>query len=166
MRCGIYGFLYGSAPLGFGRRAVVQPEHGAVFARCFRLQTGRAGTWRQPRAVCDVQLNPCTEQVPWACGSDSDAHSALSRFRDSVFDCLSSRGSRKSRDLAVMFHMKQFLFLPMFHVERSSGFSVRQTAARPIPPPACHSERQRRISRLQGQPILHVRRFFVAGSSE
>ena len=33
--CGIFGFLSGSAPpaaLGFGRRAVVQPENGAIFA--------------------------------------------------------------------------------------------------------------------------------------
>ena len=40
VRCGIIGFLYGSAPpaaQGFGRRAVVQPENGAIFADLYRF---------------------------------------------------------------------------------------------------------------------------------
>ena len=36
------------------------------FSRVFQIQAGRAWTWGQPRAVSDVHLNPCTEQVPWA----------------------------------------------------------------------------------------------------
>ena len=38
MRCWICGFLYGSAPLGFGGRAVVQPENGAIFADFFKFR--------------------------------------------------------------------------------------------------------------------------------
>ncbi len=94
---------------------------------------------------------------PAASGRDSGAHWALSRFRDSASDCLSSRGSRKTLSLAVMFHVKQFLFLPVLNVKQSC-FSVRQAAARPIPSLLCHSERQRRIFALDLQAVVSVGR--------
>ena len=36
--CGIFGFLSGGATLGFGRRAVVQPGNGAIFAGFFKFK--------------------------------------------------------------------------------------------------------------------------------
>ena len=36
-----------------------------------------SGTWRFPRAVCGRAVETCTGQVPWPCGGDSGAHSAL-----------------------------------------------------------------------------------------
>jgi len=38
VRCGIFGFLYGNASLGWKGRAVVQPGNGAVFAGCCRFK--------------------------------------------------------------------------------------------------------------------------------
>ena len=38
VRCGIIGFLYGSASLGFKGRAVVQPGDGAIFAGPYRFR--------------------------------------------------------------------------------------------------------------------------------
>ncbi len=170
-------FLDGSAPLGIGRRAVLyrKPVHSLRALMQIANRTSR--TWRQPRAVCVRAVKPVRRTSSAGFAGDSGAHSALSRVCAAGSDCLSSRGSRKSMGLGVMFHVKQFLFLPVFHGKQSC-FSVRQAAARPVPPPACHSDVptqscaptrsccQRRISQLRGQPILHVRRFFVAGSSE
>ena len=51
-----------------------------------------------------------------------------------------------------MFHVKQFLFLPMFHVKQPWGFSARQTAARPIPPSRCHSERSEESPNVKANP--------------
>ena len=56
-----------------------------------------------------------------------------------------------------MFHVKQFLFLPLFHVEQSC-FSVRQTAARPIPPSRCHSERSEESVHWKAQAVVLVKR--------
>ena len=85
------------------------------------IQAGRACEGRQPRAVSVRAAETCAGQVLRPYGGDSGAHSALSRFRDSGSDCLSSRGSRKTRSLAVMFHVKQCLLLPVFHGEQSCG---------------------------------------------
>ena len=116
------------------------------------IQAGRACEGRQPRAVSVRAAETCAGQVLRPYGGDSGAHSAISRFRDSASDCLSSRGLRKTRSLAVMFHVKQFLFLPMFHVKQPWGFSARQTAARPVPPPACHSERSEESPNFEANP--------------
>ena len=130
-----------------------EPEHDVNPARSVFVQLKHAQT------MSDAPTQSC-----WPCGRDSGAHSALSRFRVSGSESLSSRGSRITR-----------LFGLLFHVKHSSDISA---AARPVSPPRCHSDAptqscaptqlccQRRISQLQGQPILHVRRFFVAGSSE
>ena len=50
-----------------------------------------------------------------------------------------------------LFHVKQCLFLPRFHVKQSC-FSVTQTAARPIPSPACHSERSEESPNYKANP--------------
>ena len=89
-----------------------------------------------------------------------------SRFRDSGSDRLTSRGSRKSRGLAIQFYVKQFLFLSMFHVEQSC-FSVRSDTDHPISPPACHSERQRRIFALERTSRSFSRKtVFITSPSE
>ena len=62
-------FLYGSAPpasQGFGRRAVLYRKPVHSLRVLLQIADRTSGTCGQPRAVCDVQLNPCTEQVPWA----------------------------------------------------------------------------------------------------
>ena len=144
-------FLDGSAPLGIGRRAVLyrKPVHSLRALMQIANRTSR--TWRQPRAVCVRAVKPVRRTSSAGFAGDSGAHSALSCFRDSESDCLSSRGSRKTMGLAVMFHVKQFLFLPVFHVEKSC-FSVRQATARPVSPSLCHSERSEESPSFKANP--------------
>ncbi len=145
------------------RRRTVEPMRRQVcgLRQRFRraLGTGRADGKRKllPRPRAHIQIHTRMQTEPYGqkpSGPNPIVHSD-----------------------GCLFHVKQCLFLPRFHVKQSS-FSVRQAAARPIPSLRCHSDVptqscaptqlccQRRISQLQGQPILHVRRFFVAGSSE
>ena len=60
-----------------------------------------------------------------------------------VIQARMERGQSAEED--AMFHVKQFLFLPVLHVKQSC-FSVRQAAARPVPPSRCHSERSEESS--------------------
>ena len=83
-------FLDGSAPLEWKGRAVFQPEHRAVFAHCFELQTERAGTWRQPGLIADVQLKHAQNKF---CGLRQNFRRALKRDRVRV--------------IGIMFHVKQ-----------------------------------------------------------
>ena len=149
-------------------------KQGAIFAGCFRLQTERAGTWRQPRLISGRVVETCAEQVLRAPPVIQARIRRWTRFRDSEFDCLSSRGSRKTRGLGVMFHVKQFLFLPVFHGKQSC-FSVRQAAARPISSSRCHSDAptqsccQRRIFALDLQAVVSIGRqssFLLRESSD
>ena len=56
-------FLYGSASLGFGGRAVVQPGKGAIFAGWFRFKPDEPVREDNPARSLFVQFNPCAEQV-------------------------------------------------------------------------------------------------------
>ena len=55
------------------------------------------------------------------------------------------------RSAGMMFHVKQFLLLLVFHGKQSC-FSVRQAAARPIPSIRCHSERSEESPNFEANP--------------
>ncbi len=119
----------------------------ALFQIADVTRRNMVSTWLDRRSA----VKPVRRTSSAGFAGDSGAHSALSRVCAAGSDCLSSRGSRKSMGLEVMFHVKQFLFLPVFHVEQSC-FSVRQAAARPIPSSLCHSERSEESPNFKANP--------------
>ncbi len=52
VRCGIIGFLYGSASLGWKGRAYLKPEHGAIPAGPDRFRHDERNMAFSPRGLC------------------------------------------------------------------------------------------------------------------
>ena len=137
-------FFYGSAPpasQGWMGRAIVQPGNEGGLRGSDQIQAGRAGTWSQPGLIAEVRLKHAQTM------SDAPTQSC---WPSAEIQARMERGQSAEED--AMFHVKQFLFLPIAHVNHSSEIT---DAAHFIPPPACHSDAptrsccQRRISQLQ-----------------
>ena len=172
VRCGIFGFYMGALRWD-GRDARFRIENRfrilAHFCRFRHNERNMVATRLDRRRAVET----CAEQVLRAPPAFQARIGHRTRIAESKPVPASSRTFTDSYQYAgrtigikkpsgpnpivhsdgCLFHVKQCLFLPRFHVKQSS-FSVRQTAARPSPPPACHSERQRRIFALDLQTVL------------
>ena len=120
--------------------------------RAFADSEMTSGTWRQPRLIAGRAVETCAGQV---LRPPAEIQARIRRCR--VFGCRDLKVCPRADQenlwgLEVMFHVKQFLFLPVFHVERSC-YSVRQAAARPISPLRCHSERSEESPNFKANPI-------------
>ena len=145
-----------------GTRGLVS-KTGSLSSRAFTdsTRTSLGGGDNLARSVFVQLKHAQTSLRPY--GRDSGAHSAMFA-RPCGGICLSCFARIKNNKAFWPVVSRETFFIqdgcPHRFASRCHSDAPTQSCA---PTQLCC---QRRISQLQGQPILHVRRFFVAGSSE